>query len=81
MNNVIEPSVQHKGGKLRGTLSNNGSAISDQTLMLQIEIDNPNKLIIKSIRAILKQYRLIKDQQTNIIIFSSVLSIVNAFMN
>ncbi|CAF1127761.1 unnamed protein product [Rotaria sordida] len=80
MNNVIEPSVQHKGGKLRGTLSNNGSTISDQTLMLQIEIDNPNKLI-KSIRAILKQYRLIKDQQTNIIIFSSVLSIVNAFMN
>ncbi|CAF1435036.1 unnamed protein product [Rotaria sordida] len=81
MNNVIEPSVQHKGGKLRGTLSNNGPTISDQTLMLQIEIDNQNKLIIKSIRAILKQYRLIKDQQTNIIIFSSVLSIVNSFMN
>ena len=72
-NYVIEASTQHKNVKLHCTLPNNGLIVPGQTLMLQVEIDNPMKLIIKSIRATLKQYRNIIDEETNIPIFSFML--------
>jgi len=72
-NYVIEASAQHKDVKLRGILQNNGLVVPGQTLMLQIEIENPMRLTIKSIRAILKQYRTIIDEETDLIIFSSIL--------
>jgi hypothetical protein len=71
-NYVIDASARHKDVKLHGTLPNNGLVVPGQTLMLQIEIDNPVRLTIKSIRATLKQYRTIIDEETDIIIFSSM---------
>jgi hypothetical protein len=72
-NYVIEASARHKGVKLHGTLPNNGLVVPDPTLMLQIKIDNPMRLTIKSIRATLKQYRNIVDEETDVTIFSSIL--------
>ncbi len=66
----IKANIQHKGVKLHGCLRNNGLAVPGQTLMLQIEIDNPMEITIKSMRAILKQYRKIVDEETDFIIFS-----------
>ncbi|CAF1188486.1 unnamed protein product [Rotaria sordida] len=72
-NNIIDTSVQHKSVKLYGALSNNGLVVPGQTLSLQIEINNPMKVTIKLIRATLKQYRIITDQETDFIIFSFIL--------
>ncbi|CAF1013383.1 unnamed protein product [Rotaria sp. Silwood1] len=72
-NNIIDASVRHKDVKLYGALPNNGLVVPGQTLMLQIEIDNPMKVTIKLIRATLKQYRTITDQETDLIIFSFLL--------
>ncbi|CAF5010405.1 unnamed protein product, partial [Rotaria sp. Silwood1] len=72
-NNIIDTSVRHKGVKLYGALPNNGLVVPGQTLMLQIEIDNPMKVTIKLIRATLKQYRTITDQETDFIILSFIL--------
>jgi hypothetical protein len=56
--------------KLHGILPNNGLAVPGQTITLKIEIDNPMELTIKSLRATLKQYRKIVDEETGFIIFS-----------
>ncbi|CAF2635133.1 unnamed protein product [Rotaria sp. Silwood2] len=72
-NNIIDASVRHKSVKFYGALPNNGLAVPGQTLMLQIEIDNPMKVTIKLIRATLKQYRNITDQETDFTIFSFIL--------
>ncbi len=72
-NNIIEASIRHKRLKLHGILSNSGLAVPGQSLMLQIEIDNPMQVTIKSIRATLKQYRNIIDEETHFTVFSSIL--------
>jgi hypothetical protein len=72
-NRVIEVSVRHKSLKLHGTLSNYGLFVPGKTFMFQIEIDNPMRLIIKSIQATLKQYRTIIDEETDITIISTFL--------
>ncbi len=72
-NNTIDASAQHESVKLHGTLPNNGLAVPGQPLILEIEIDNPMKVTIKSIRVTLKQYRNIIHQESDYIIFSSML--------
>ncbi len=71
-NYAIEASARHKGIELHGALPN-GLVVPGQTHMLQIEIDNPMKTTIKSIRVTLKQYRNIVDEETEFTIFSSIL--------
>jgi len=72
-NRVIKASVRHKSVKLHGSLSNYGLVVPGKTLMFQIEIDNPMRLIIKSIQATLKQYRTIIDKETDLTIISTLL--------
>ncbi|UJR32528.1 hypothetical protein I4U23_019990 [Adineta vaga] len=71
----IEGSIQYEGVKLYGILSNNGLMVPGCTHLLEIEIHNPMKVTIKSIRAILKQYRTITDEETDFTIFSSLLTV------
>ena len=66
----IEASIQYKNVTLRGILTNNGLVVPGKSLTLQTEIDNPTEVIIKSMRAILKQYRRIVEQETEFTIFS-----------
>ncbi|CAF1488843.1 unnamed protein product [Adineta steineri] len=73
-NYAIERSIQHEDVTLRGILLNNGFIVPGQIHILQIEIHNPMKVTIKSIRAILKQYRNITDEETDFTIFSTVLT-------
>ncbi|CAF3305308.1 unnamed protein product [Rotaria socialis] len=72
-NNIVDARVRHKGVTVYGTLSNNGLVVPGQTLILQIEIDNPMKVTMKLIRATLKQYRHITDQDTDFTVFSFIL--------
>jgi hypothetical protein len=72
-NYVVEASARHKGVKLHGTVPNNGLVVPGQTVTLQIEIDNPMKVTIKSIRATLKQYRNIIGEETDLTVFSTIL--------
>lgn len=72
-NRHIEASARHKDVKLHSTLPNNGLIVPGRNLMFQIEIDNPTKVPIKSIRATLKQYRTIRDAETYFTIFSTLL--------
>jgi hypothetical protein len=70
LSDEIEASVQYKNITLRGILMNNGLAVPGQSLTLQTEIDNPMEITIKSMRAILKQYRRIVDEETEFTIFA-----------
>ncbi|CAF0874702.1 unnamed protein product [Adineta ricciae] len=73
-NYSIEGNVQYEGVKLHGVLSNNGLIVPGHCHMLEIEISNPMKTTIKSIRAILKQYRTITDEESDFTIFSTILT-------
>jgi hypothetical protein len=70
---AVEASAQHESVKLHGNLPNNGLAVPGQALILQVEIDNPMKVTIKSIRVTLKQYRNIIYEETDFTIFSTLL--------
>jgi hypothetical protein len=71
---TIEGSVQYEGVKLHGVLANNGLIVPGRSHTLEIQINNPMRVMIKSIRAVLKQYRTIAAEESDFTVFSTVLT-------
>ncbi|UJR19777.1 hypothetical protein I4U23_022911 [Adineta vaga] len=72
-NFTVQSCIKYKSVKLHGILSNKGLIVPEKKFTLQIKLINPLQQIIKSIRIILKQYRFIIHEETDLTIFSFLL--------
>lgn len=73
-NGSIEGDVQYEGVKLHGALSNHGLLVPGRSHAVQIQISNPMRVAIKSIRVTLKQYRTIVDEESDFTVISTLLT-------